>query len=297
MRHKCLKINLLIAILLGFIRCKVPKKNSWYQFVANYYYNILFVTILSSYILHLLTFSTVEKNRYTISSFNENISAILMIICDGLEEIWIFSYILILLYLRFNFCLVLILVKKLRSFKKLENKSKNKEYSTFILGFGLKLYLAFNFIMCKKEVTAFKELFLLDFTLICFSSFSLMNTVDTFFSFIRYILIIMDPLEKKLSILKKRGVNGSTRESHSTGHDIFWENIREEICSLKDFMEDFCNIFQIVVSFIFLCNFIYTFSFVTKIATEANNITTGELVNNFMGLVYVLIILLISDLP
>lgn len=300
MYHRCLKINLFIACFFGFVKYKFSTgKPKWHHLIATVYYNAVFVAVLSLYLLYLISIPvSFNIKSFTIDSFDFGVIKILNFICMIIQEIWDLWFIVTLVYVRFNFSSCLIPLKKLCSRNKLYPHNLTKEYRMIMFIIVLKLY----FLWCcitgrvegiERELTfgiVAKETFRV------LAGINIINLSDTFFCINFIILNLMHPLEFNVLKLVEQNQSKLTKESKKLEKMLLFENMRKEIFSLKKNVNEIYNLFYWQICFTFICNFIYAFSLITWMATESKG-GLDDFLNNSTSLVYVLCILLFSDIP
>lgn len=286
----CLKVNLLIASVLGFIEYKLPQKSSkWLQFCLALYYNTYFVTIMSLFLIYLGFIPSIFAKYLDVGSFNENIPKHLLLICGVLYHSWNITYTGLVLNLRFTFGSRYKILQKLYRYHKMKSKTTIRDYGLFIFNFGLKSYFII-ISLAVKEISVTNHILgnVVYFTIYYSASLNILNLIDISFFIALYIAIIMDTLEKKIW--------QSPKIDNIRSKNLLWNTIRKKVFTLKEITESIYNQVQLVLSVTFMHNFIFMFSFITKFVTESK----GEFKEIFLHSVdffYVFLYLILLDLP
>lgn len=295
MELKYLKYNLFVSGVFGLIRFDLPKTSpKLLRFALRLYYNTQFVTVLLFSFLYLYSIPSIVTDIFNNKSVN-NILFILKIICDCLQHIWNITFILAYIYLWFYYQKYLNFFEKLRSFTALGLNGDDKEYKLLAFCIGLEVLRSSLFIYMAIRVRYRNDIwFVANYCIYIVSGFNGVKTIDIFFCIIRYILILMNSLENEILFLKE-DITKSSIKSENQNKEIFWQNIRTKIFSVKNLTHEFYNHFHLAVEFFFICNFVYIFSFVTRLASESE-FSCDEFIEKFPGLLYLFYLLAISDL-
>ncbi|KAB7494437.1 Peroxidasin [Armadillidium nasatum] len=188
-------------------------------------------------------------------------------------------------------------IEKLRSHKPLLCDIKNREYILLVFCFGFKIVRSiFLIYMSSSTKYEYDIWFIANHVLYFFSGGIGLNTIDLFFCIIRYILILMDSLEKKIILQKENTNSSSSKKLQNQQKKELCQNIEIEIFALKELTNEFYRLFGLVVCIFFLCDFVYIFSFVTKLTLETNY-NFEEMIDKGSGFIYLFYIISISDLP
>lgn len=290
MHRLCLKLNLLIASLFGFLKYKPSKKSPvWLQFSLTLYYNTYFVTIFSFFLIYLSYFPLTVVKHFEASPFTHNVPKILHFICAIVHQLWRISYLALLLTLRLTLYSNHSLLKKLYFNQKWKSKTDRKDYGIFIFTIGLKLY----YILCYTILKANSDF---GHCIVTFTDFAIsfnaatnnINLLDILFCIVLYISAVIDTLGKKIVELSKQ-VNNYNK-------NLLWDSVIKKVISLKEITEEFYSRMHLVICVFFLYSFIYMFSFITKFATESNGELKEVLINS-EDFLYIFLTLLLLDMP
>lgn len=286
----CLKLNLLIAGLLGFINfIPIQKSSKWVRFFLILYYNTYFVTILSFFLMYLIKAPSINVEDFDIDSSNNNITQLLYIICISLYHLWNITYIVLPLNLRITFPFNFNLLKKLIKYQKMKSKTANKDYGIFIFNFGIKVFYFMCFALLKEDYDIDYSIgTLVDFVLSFNAASNNFNLTDTLFCLVLYISTFIDALEKKILKL--------SNQDNINNKNLLWDSIRKKVISLKEITEKVYSRIQFAVCVLSVFNFIFIFTFVMKLATESDG-EYKKMLKYLLNFIYVFIFLFLMDLP
>lgn len=294
-----LKFVFFFGSLLGIFKFNLPKKSSkWIKFISLLYYNCFNIISISLCILNFLQLPSVVSRYVIMKRSDIFITSILKIVCDSTYVLWYIVYFIIVLYYRFNNHKVKLLCKYSHvSLKMVKYRKSELSLLLLFIGYKVTFVIAIASIYINYLPEGFFSITIL--ILLLFTCFGISNFSDIFLCLNNYSSIILKTLEKEIHQYGNKNTNFEIvfkNQKISTIDQLKLIQFQRKILLTKRYVEYIYQQLQAIISFIFLSNFLYTCSFITKVATETNAEIRGS-ISYISCLIYILFLIAFGDAP